>query len=219
MDKLINSAFDFFAYALPGSCILASFFILDATKHTGEQYLELADKMQIGSGIVLLVLGYAVGFAITPLGRLLYRKIYKSAFFKLLDKLLDGNLAVYEANETKIFVSNKFALVRELSPNNFKYIESWNVYSLMSHNMAVAGLLAVALIITKLVWCHPTNPEFWWKVAIIVLLLVILFIYSSVKFNIWSVNDQNAAIVALNLRERAQKLAEQESTNEPARES
>lgn len=219
MEKLINSAFDFFAYALPGFCILASFFILDETLNTSRDFLKLAGELQLGSGIVLLGLGYVVGFAVTPLGRMLYKSFQKSPMFVLLEKALKGKHTVYEPNETDIFISDKFVLVREMSPSNFKYIESWHVYSLMSHNMAIASLLTVGLSISKIIWCRPTQPDFWWKTAMLAFLLAILFVYSAVKFNIWSTNDQNAAIKRLRLIERAEKLGEPETGNQPAKKS
>lgn len=208
MEKIINSAFDFFAYALPGFCILASFFILDKTLNTSRDFLELAGKLQVGSGIALLGMGYAVGFAITPLGRKLYKKIEKTVFFKWLDRWLEGNLSVYKENETGLYISNKFVLVRELAPNNFKLIESWHVYSVMSHNMAVAGLLAFILMLLKLAFQRPENAGFWQAAAVVTFILIILFIFNAIKFNIWSANDHNAAIKVLRLPERAQQLAE-----------
>jgi amino acid transporter len=211
MEKLVNTAFDFFAYALPGFCILASFFILDETLNTSRDFLELAGKLQVGSGIALLGMGYAVGFAITPIGRKLYKAVERTKAFKYLDKLFEGNLAVHQDNETGLYISNKFALVRDLAPSNFKLIESWHVYSVMSHNMAVAGLLALFLILLKFISQRPENADFWIAAAVVTFLLIILFIFNAIKFNIWSVNDQNATIVALKLRERAQRLAERES--------
>jgi len=208
MEKIINSAFDFFAYALPGFCILASFFILDKTLNTSRDFLELAGKLQVGSGIALLGLGYAVGFAITPLGRKLYKKMERTKFFKWLDRALEGNLAINKDNETGLALSNKFVLVRELAPNNFKLIESWHVYSVMSHNMAVAGILAFFLILYKLVVQRPENASFWQIAAGVTVALFILFIFNAVKFNVWSTNDHNAAVKTLRLPERAQQLAE-----------
>jgi len=208
MEKIVNSAFDFFAYALPGFCILASFFILDETLNTSRDFLELAGKLQVGSGIALLGMGYAVGFAITPLGRKLYKTMERTKFFKWLDRALEGNLAINKENETGLALSNKFVLVRELAPNNFKLIESWHVYSVMSHNMAVAGIIAFFLTLYKLFAQHPANVGFWQMVAAVTFALIVLFIFNAVKFNIWSANDHNAAVKTLRLPERAQQLAD-----------
>lgn len=208
MEKILNSAFDFFAYALPGFCILASFFILDETLNTARDFLELAGKLQVGSGVALLGMGYAVGFAITPLGRKLYKTVERTRLLKWLARLLEGNFTVNQENETGLFISNKFVLVRELAPNNFRLIESWHVYSVMSHNMAVAGLLAFFLILLKLFFQHPQNAGFWQAASAVTAFLTVLFIFNAIKFNIWSTNDHNAAIKSLHLPERAQHLAD-----------
>lgn len=234
MDKLINSAFDFFAYALPGFCILASFFILDGSLNTSREFIELANKLQVGGAVLLLGLGYAVGFAVTPVGRRLYQWFGGLALFsKYVDKWLDGKLKKYPETfeaTNHLFISTKFVMLRELSPANFKYIESWHVYSLMSQNMAVASLVALCLVVCKLFYCtpcipcnscipydpcapcnfcHPCDPSFWWKSIPVLLISIVLFLYNAVKFSIWATNDMNSAIVALNMEQRAKHLAEQ----------
>ncbi|MCW5924888.1 MAG: hypothetical protein KIS77_21390 [Saprospiraceae bacterium] len=208
MEKILNSAFDFFAYALPGFCILASFFILDPTLVTSQDFLELAGRLKVGSSVAILGMGYAVGFAVTPLGRKLYKATERTKFFGWLNKVLEGNLAVNQENETGMHLSNKFALAREMAPNNFKLIESWHVYSVMAHNMAVAGIATLCLILTKLALQKPPNADFWWATAFVTLVLIVLFIFNAVKFNTWSVNDLNGTLKAMRLPERAQQLAD-----------
>ncbi|MCB9306893.1 MAG: hypothetical protein H6565_09870 [Lewinellaceae bacterium] len=223
MEKLINSAFDFFAYALPGFCILVSFFIVDGDLNTSRDFLKLAGELKVGSGVVMLGLGYAVGFAVTPLGRMLYKWFYKRAFFRWLDRIMAGKLSINEKNEIvdpqggKMFISDKFILVREFSPLNFKYIESWNVYSLMSHNMAVAGIVAFALIVYKIVVCQPAHQSFWIATLVVTAVLIVLFVYNAIKFNVWSANDQNSAIKVLKMKERAEKLDQQEPKKKAAK--
>lgn len=219
MDRILNSAFDFFAYALPGFCILASFFLLDKSLEYGSDFLLYAGQLHVGSGVVLLAVSYITGFAITPIGRVLIKAIQNSGFITLLGKFFQGNLSIhteneiYETDETgektkPVYVSDKYVLVRELAPNNFRYIESWHVYSMMSHNMVVAGFVAIPMILNKIFRHDPSNPGFWWIAAGFITFLTILFMYNSVKFNIWSINDHNAALTRLHLVERARQLAE-----------
>ncbi len=228
MDRILNSAFDFFAYALPGFCILASFFLLDKSLEYGSDFLVYAGRLHVGSGVVLLAVSYIVGFAVTPIGRMVFKWIQNSGFIKWLDKIFKGNLEKYEENEVyetapdgtkkEMFISNKFILVRELAPNNFRYIESWHVYSMMSQNMVIAGIVAFFLVAYKTIFHDLPNPAFWCAVAVIILILTILFMYNSVKFSVWSLNDHNAAITRLHLVERAQRLAEEsKDTPKPAR--
>lgn len=219
MDRILNSAFDFFAYALPGFCVLASFFLLDKSLEYGADFLVYAGRLHVGSGAVLLAVSYIIGFAITPIGRLFFKLIDRSWFIGFLDKVFKGDLSVRKENEIyepgidgkpkEMFISNKFVLVRELAPNNFRYIESWHVYSMMSQNMVIAGFVAIPLILNKIFRHCPSNPEFWWTTTGFVLILIILFMYNAFKFSIWSINDHNAAITKLHLVERAQKLVEE----------
>jgi hypothetical protein len=101
-------------------------------------------------------------------------------------------------------VSERFVLVREFSPNNFRHIESWHVYSLMSHNMALVNILIFAFSGARLVFFENRFPGWWWAVMGSALLLTILFLYNAVKFNIWSANELNATVDGLQLKSRAE---------------
>lgn len=217
MEKLINSAFDFFAYALPGGFILLASFLLDERFDTLQDFLNFAQNLKLGGFAVLICAGYLIGFAITPLGRILYRKYQQGRFFRDMNTWLEGSLKkeVYEFDddaqpEKRMPISEKFVLVRELSPLNFRYIESWHVYSLMSHNMAVANMLVMIFIGIRLV-VHPPAAFLPWILFLVGgLIFTFLFLYSAAKFFIWSTNEQNAAIEALHLPQLAQKKIEQE---------
>jgi hypothetical protein len=137
MEKIFHSAFDFFSYAIPGCCIIFAFFILDTRYCSAEDYLTMAGKLQVGSGILILVIGYIVGFAVNPIGRYLYKtlgfKLFKHEF-----EDIEG-----------LSISDKYVLLRDLSPNNFKYVESWNMWCAMSHNLAIAAALVFINSILK----------------------------------------------------------------------
>ena len=210
MEKIINSAFDFFAYALPGAFLILSLLLLDAQNDTCADFLDFAQSLKTGSGILLLALGYVLGFAVTPLGRILYRAFNRGRFFRWLDSFLEGDLKkkTYRFDEThagapKMSVSERFILVREYSPNNFRHIESWHVYSLMSHNMALVNILVVLFIIFRLFFYDSDSPWLWGVGMAGAACLAILFLYSAVKFNIWSTNELNATVESLRLTERA----------------
>ncbi len=139
---------------------------------------------------------------------------------RFIARIFMGNLSVHLENEIyetdrdgkskEMFISNKFVLVREIAPNNFRYIESWHVYSMMSQNMVIAGFVTLPLIFHKIICHDPSNPGFWKITAGVVLMLIILFMYNAFKFSTWSINDHNAALTKLHLVERAQKLAEEQ---------
>lgn len=209
MEKIINSAFDFFAYALPGAFLILSLLLLDAQNDTCEDFLDFAQKLKTGGSILLLALGYVLGFAVTPLGRILYRAFNRGGLFKWLDTFLEGDLKkkTYSFDEThagapKISVSERFILVREYSPNNFRHIESWHVYSLMSHNMALVNILVVLFILFRLIFYHSDSPWLWAAGMTVAACLAVLFLYSAVKFNTWSTNELNATVESLRLTDR-----------------
>ena len=230
MDKLINSAFDFFAYALPGGFIILATLILNVENTTIQDYLDFAQNLQLGGVIVLLVAGYLISFALTPFGRRIYKSYYSDGngrIFKRMHNLLGGNIVKdsgYDFDDDnqkdkKLPISEKYILVRQFTPANFKYIESWHVYSLMSHNMAIANILVILFVLIRfcmITFCGDWSwgwEGFWSWVLVIVgaKIFTLLFLFSAAKFNIWSTNEQNAVIKALHLKECAEKFHEQNS--------
>ena len=211
MEKIINSAFDFFAYALPGAFLILSLLILDPGNDTSQDFINFAQKLQTGGSLMLLAVGYVLGFAITPLGRKLYRGFNRTRLFRWLDTVLEGNLKnktyTFDQNNgdaPTVSVSERFVLVREFSPNNFRHIESWHVYSLMSHNMALVNILIFAFSGARLVFFENRFPGWWYGVMGSTLLLTVLFLYNAVKFNIWSANELNATVDGLQLKARTE---------------
>ena len=199
MEKVFHSAFDFFSYAIPGCCIIFAFFILDTRYCSAEDYLTMAGKLQVGSGILILVIGYIVGFAVNPIGRYLY----KTLGFKLFK---------HEFEDLKgLSISDKYVLLRDLSPNNFKYVESWNMWCAMSHNLAIAAALVFINSILK-VSCNQTNNTFFWiAFAIAFAILFFLFLQRAVMFSVWAATDINSSVNKLHLQARADKLLETSS--------
>ena len=211
MEKIINSAFDFFAYALPGAFLILSLLILDPGNDTSQDFINFAQKLQTGGSLMLLAVGYVLGFAITPLGRKLYRGFNRTRLFRWLDTVLEGNLKnktyTFDQNNgdaPAVSVSERFVLVREFSPNNFRHIESWHVYSLMSHNMALVNILVFLFSGARLIFFENRFPGWWYGVMGITLLLTVLFLYNAVKFNIWSANELNATVDGLQLKARTE---------------
>ncbi len=196
MEKVFHSAFDFFSYAIPGCCIIFAFFILDARYCSAEDYLTMVGKLQTGAGILLLVIGYIVGFAVNPVGRYLY----KSLGFKLFKHDFD--------DLEGLSISDKYVLVRDLSPTNFKYIESWNMWCAMSHNLAIAAALIAAFSILKIAFADTYNTGFWLGLSVSFVVLFFLFLERAVKFSVWAASDINSSIHKLHLQARAAKLVE-----------
>lgn len=188
MQKLSFSAFDFFSYAFPGVCILFSFFILDPSLNGSGDILAKADAFGLGAAVLITVVGYLTGFAVSPIGRWLYKtvgfRLWKHSF---------TNLEGYS-------VSEKYALIRQYSQENFKYVETWNVLCAMSHNLAIACIFAIVNIILRLS-IYGGSLLFWLPLIAMSLLLLLLFLHRAVVFYRWSAIDINAAIKVLKLGE------------------
>ncbi len=194
MDKIFHSTFDFFSYAIPGVCIVGSFYLLDEKLRTLPDFLAEANKANVGTGILLLLVGYVIGFAIYPLGRFMYKKV-KARFW--------GDVPYQNVD---LFIADKYVLIRELSPNNFKYVETWNRYCAMAHNLSTAALFIALFATVKVIWLNPGNLFFWIIFIIGIWLLFGLLLRRAVIFSIWATDDINAAIRCLNLLERAKEL-------------
>jgi hypothetical protein len=142
------------------------------------------------------VIGYIVGFAVSPIGRFLY----KSLGFKLFKHDFEDIVG--------LSISEKYVLLRELSPNNFKYIETWNMWCTMSHNLAIASALVVVNSILKIIATTTNNNTFWIVFTISFAILFFLFVQRAVKFSVWAAGDINSSINKLHLQTRADKLPE-----------
>lgn len=196
MDKIFHSTFDFFTHALPGSLLLAALFVLSGQIDHPTQYLELASTLGAGEGILVLAVGYVLGFAIYPLGRALY----KTAGFKLWRKQMHHDIP--------IFISEKYILIREFSPANFKYVELWNMFCAMSHNLAIASLVLALCSFIKLGQGGLVHTGGWWVLGLVAVGLSLLFLHRAVVFAIWAADDLNATIKRLDLANRHQQTPE-----------
>lgn len=197
MDKIVHSTFDFFSHAIPGACIVVALRLLDINITNSHMFFETFDNAQIGSAIVLLVVGYVIGFAIYPLGRY----VYKSLGFRIWNKKVHRNIS-------DLHISDKYTLIRELSPNNFKYVESWNMFCAMSHNLAIASLIICTIVLVKVIFLSPDNLAFWIVLIVGLLFIFFLFLHRAVVFSVWATDDLNASIRMLNLVIRAKELPE-----------
>jgi hypothetical protein len=187
MDKIFHSTFDFFAHAIPGSCLLAALFVLRTEIAAPAQLLDTANTLELGGGIFLLAVGYVIGFAIYPLGRALY----KSLGFKLWKKKMHHDIP--------IFISEKYVLIREFSPANFKYVELWNMFCGMSHNLAIASLVLALCCFAKLALGDLAQAGPWWVLGLVAVGLTLIFTHRAVVFAIWAADDLNATIKKLDL--------------------
>ena len=180
MQDLIKYAFDFFAHVLPGIVILLALSLFIEDINTLDDLQAITAKITTGVATVLVIVGYAIGFAIYPFGRWLYR----SLGFKMFGKNVE--------NKIDMFLSDKYVMIREKSPINFQYVESWNQYCAMSHNFAVASLVFFTLGIYKTIF--SADKMLWCLVTICSLLMFFIFIYRAVRFYHWARHDLNSTV-------------------------
>jgi len=191
MDKIFHSTFDFFTHALPGLCVVLGLYILSPEITSFDSLIEKSNQLKIGSGVFLLVVSYIIGFAINPIGNYLVKK------YGLTYKM--GSIIHKSNSET----SELYVLIREYSQINFKYVETWNMYSAMSHNLMMASLIFTICTVYKISTQDVTNKSFWIILSLIALLAAVIFFFRSVKFWVWAANDLNAAVFKLKMKQRA----------------
>jgi hypothetical protein len=186
MKELIKFTFDFFAHVIPGLFVIFSISLLFITDVSLDVLLKMTGKIDKITATVIVIIAYVVGFAINPFGRFLYRFVG----FKLWRNKI--------VNNVDLFISDKFALIRHHSPANFNYVETWNIYCAMAHNLAFASLCLCLVSVIKIIQ-QQTDPVNWIVMALISLILFFIFIQRAVTFYHWASHDLNATISSLNL--------------------
>lgn len=225
MNNLIKFTFDIFAHVIPGIIILVAFSMLtislepssttlkstntgtnkeiglhDPTpnntqlKHDLGMASDIMNNLQdTGKGVFVLILAYIVGFAVSPLGKSIYRKIGKKLWPK-----------IYVENDIEgMHISDKYVLIRQHSPANFEYVERWNMYASLSHNLAVACLVFFVVSIIQIFIDVKSYILTWSMIGLVSVILFFIFIKSAVVYSQWAGRDLNSAISALNLREKS----------------
>ena len=213
--------YDFFAFALPGSCVIISFFLLfinNSFIYHSAVPLDLKESLP-HFFIVLAITGYIVGYTITPLGRAILKqflnlKIDSSKKFEKKSLSIDKlqKQIYFKLAKQRIFsisLSKFFIHMRESTRTSSQYIEFWDMHSKMSSNFFIASL--VFLIIQNI--NHFLIPEdynscsafddflislflnpCWIMISSIILLLILWSLMeTSVRYAIWWSEDIDEA--------------------------
>jgi hypothetical protein len=191
MKELVQHAFDFFGYVIPGLFIIFSVSILAVPINDIDTAISLTKQFDIGLGTVMVIVAYVIGFCIYPVGRFLYKTIG----FKLF-----GNHILEDSNQNNLSVPTKYALLREHSPMNFKYVESWNIYCAMSHNLMVASLFFAAVSIIKI--ASGADTLLWTGALLAGIIIFFILTHRAVTYFHWAAYDINATISSLKLKEK-----------------
>ncbi len=194
MKELIQFAFDFFGYVIPGLFVIFSISILAVPITSVQEAIDFTTSFDAGLATVLVIVAYVIGFCIYPIGRMLYKTIG----FKLF-----GNHILEDTNHSDLSVPTKYALLREYSPANFKYVESWNIYCAMSHNLMVACLVFCIVALIKVIGGHQVL--FWISSFALSLVLFLILTHRAVTYFHWAAYDINATISSLNLKDHTKE--------------
>lgn len=191
MKDIIQFSFDFFAYVIPGLFVIFSISLIAVPIDSIDQAIEKTKDFSTEIVTVLIIISYVIGFIIYPIGR----KIYKSLGFKIFPHLL-----IKDDEDDKLSLNAKYSLIRELSASNFKYVESWNIYCAMAHNLMVASLVFTIVSFIKL---FKSNYELFWLGAIVLGIITFLVLtHRAVTYSQWAKGDINASIESLNLENK-----------------
>lgn len=190
MKELIKFTFDFFGHVLPGLLIILSLSLLFVDIQNANELIEKTGEFKTNVGIVVVIMAYVVGFAINPIGQY----ILKNLGPKLWDRKVENDIK-------GMFISEKYVRIREFSPANFQYVETWNTYCAMAHNFALACLVLLIVSIFHIIF-KDVCPIVWIEIAIASVFLFYVFLYRSVIFHQWAGRDLNAAIIAFKLDDK-----------------
>ncbi|MCB9300995.1 MAG: hypothetical protein H6566_10135 [Lewinellaceae bacterium] len=104
----------------------------------------------------------------------------------------------FHLTDTEIHV-----LIRELSPNNYSYLQSWLGLSNMSHNIAIAMLISCFVSVFKMFQVGTANILDWIFLLFVSIVSTIIFLKRSIRFNNYFKAEKVAAIEKLELLEKA----------------
>ncbi len=176
MNNLKYTLFDLFVYTLPGALLLFSGYVVyfGNDKHFSSQTIgSIFSNLNIYEAAIFIIFSYCCGFVCSIIGYYFWR--LKELFFPIFKK-----------DEEPKSKSKKFATVRELSKENFKYIEQWNVLK----NFASA--LSVVLLVIDFLFFYQYNgfPVICFLIGMI---LSILILFQASNYHRWALIDLDNA--------------------------
>ena len=189
MDKFFNSTFDALTNVLPGAFVL--FVIAFATTQDLQELIVFSKELSLGLGAVLVFVAYLIGFTITPIGRYVFTKLGLKLF----------PVVYLDTTKTDLTISEKFSLVREHSPSNFRYIETWNMFSTLSYTLSIGFISLAFAAIYKMTLSNADITSLTLILTVSLIFSLLLLKRASV-FKKWAADDMNGCINALYLIEK-----------------
>lgn len=198
MEKIKIGLFDLFAYAIPGSIVIAIAYIF-CNASNGDLNISLpkifSDSIKFVPAVMLIIGSYIIGFFTNILGTYTLKYIIMKAIYRMYPKKYKYLAACgYED------YSYKSCIVRELSPENFRYIEQINVLKKMTSNLGLITFIGSLLISIKI------NNFCYFGIGIII---SIIFFADSIKSYHRTLIDLDNTIKIFKLEENACKFLNQ----------
>ncbi len=208
MNKFFNLMYDFFSFALPGSCIVLSVLFLPvADDFIASELKPLLTSYTWPAFLIIILGGYIVGYVITPIARyfllikistFLFGRFQHCCIYFLSKKniKLKAKMERKKRNHKSLVndlmrknQSYKFARIRELAPKNAQYIEFWDMHSKMSHNLAFACIVFVVVL--------SLNSKLFMDLNIIIICIAaasfFVLLYISYHYSVWWKDDKDNA--------------------------
>lgn len=125
MENIKFSLFDLFAYAIPGSVgVLAGIILFDSRLVQISDLANIFQDATVGTGLMLLLASYIIGFAIDSPASWIYYKVGCKIWGQ-----------PYDRRGKRFSTTTERTLVRHFSPENNSYLQTWKVLKTMSHNL------------------------------------------------------------------------------------
>ena len=181
MDYLKDRTFELFRYTIPGVFMILVCLMMDHRIASPIDLYEVHLRGAATASILLaLFFGYIAGLIVDEIALFLSRTLFSK------------KLKPVYTSDTKLSLPQKYALLREKSPPNYKNVENHIVISGMCRNLAVGFLLLTTIAIIKIIW--QGHLEIWIPVFLIAVLSVICLYVKSRKFLQWWLQDIDAAV-------------------------
>jgi hypothetical protein len=190
MDKLSYNLFDLFVFSIPGSLIFTSILIhntqVDICSLSASSYANFFSAINVYSAAFFILISYCIGFVCSLIANLLFKLV------KLIWKPVTPN-------KTTLNNSEKFILIRELSKENFKFVERWNMLLNFSITLALSFIVSFVFLLPNL------NCLFWYH-FIILSAIPVLLVRRALKYNTWAIIELDNAVSILKLKQKGELM-------------
>ncbi len=187
MEKIKIGLIDLFGYVVPGLFVLAIAYCLLRMDNGTSLAADWVVILHIGwdSLVLIVVAAYLVGFLTGIVG----------------DMAMEGLKKIYVIpKDDDLDTTSKYCLVREMSPENFKVIEQFDVVKKMSSNL---GVIAIA---GGIILCLNAK-DFNFGYLVLGIVTGILFFLSSCKYYKRRIKTLDNVVTAFDLTTKARKCS------------